>query len=79
MDKLELIDHKYQTNGNVRDKNYEGKFLFNMKGFLSFGKYCPQMYFMSARLLKDKIDGFHVTQFQLDYFLNTTHFSHKSW
>ena len=36
------------------------------------------MYFMSTRLLKDKIDGVRVTQFQLAYIRNTTHPSHKN-
>ena len=33
MNKRELSDTKYQTNGNVRDENYKGKFLFSMKDF----------------------------------------------
>ena len=28
---LELSDQKYHTNGNVRDENYKGRFLFPMK------------------------------------------------
>ena len=40
VNKLELSDQKYQTNGNVRDENYQGKLLFTMMEFVSFGKYC---------------------------------------
>ena len=36
VNKIELSDQKYQTNGNVRDGNYKGRFLFPMKGFASF-------------------------------------------
>ena len=36
---LELSDHKYQTDVNLRDENYNGNFLFPMKNFLSFGTY----------------------------------------
>ena len=32
--KLELSDHQYQTNGNIRDENYKGKLLFTMKDFV---------------------------------------------
>ena len=35
------------------------------------------MYFMSNIFLKDKIDGVHVTLFQLACICNTTHPSHK--
>ena len=28
VNKLELSDQKYQTNGNIRHKNYEEKFFF---------------------------------------------------
>ena len=31
--KLELRDQKYQTNGNVRDENNNGKFVFTTKEF----------------------------------------------
>ena len=34
LNKLKLSDQKYQTNGNVRDENYRGKFLFPMKDFV---------------------------------------------
>ena len=33
---LELTDQKFQTNRNVRDEKYNGKFLFPMKYFVSF-------------------------------------------
>ena len=36
VNKIEVSDQKYQTNGNVRDENYNVKFLFNMKDFVSF-------------------------------------------
>ena len=57
VNKLELIDQKYQTNGNVRDENYNGKFLFTMNYFFSFGTDLQSMYFMSTRFLKDMING----------------------
>ena len=41
----ELNYHKYQTNGTVRDENYNGKFVFPMKDFMSFGKYSQSMFF----------------------------------
>ena len=34
MNKIKLSDQKYQTNGNVRDDNYKGDFLFPMKDFV---------------------------------------------
>ena len=37
INKLELNDKKYQTNGTVRDKNYKRKFLFTLKNLVSFG------------------------------------------
>ena len=37
---LELSDQKYQTNGNIRDKNYKGNFLFTMKDFVPFRTDC---------------------------------------
>ena len=37
LNQLKLSVQKYQTNENVRDKNYKGKFLFTMKNFGSFG------------------------------------------
>ena len=67
MHKLELSDQKYKTIGNVRDENYNERFLYLMKNFLSFVTYCHSMYFMSTRLLKGKINGFRVSQFQLAY------------
>ena len=39
LNKLELGDQKYQTNGNVRDEIIKGKFLFPMKDVLSLGTY----------------------------------------
>ena len=65
LNKLELIDQKYQTNGNVRDGNYNGNFLFPMRDFVSFGTDCQSMYFMSTEFLRDNINGFCITQFQL--------------
>ena len=59
VNKLEL------TNGNVSDENYKGKLLFPMKYFVSLITDLQSMYFTSAILLKDKIDGFFVPQFQL--------------
>ena len=50
VDKVELSDKKYQTNGYVRDENYKGKFLLLMKDFVSFITYCQSMYFMSTKL-----------------------------
>ena len=35
VNKLELSGQKYQTNGNVKDENYNGNFLFLMKEFVS--------------------------------------------
>ena len=55
VNKLELSDQEYQTNGTVRDENYKGKLLFPMKDFLTFGKYCQSMYFMSTIFIKDII------------------------
>ena len=34
LNKLEISDQKYQTNGNVRDENSKGKILFLMKEFV---------------------------------------------
>ena len=73
VDKLELSDQKYQTNGIVRDENYKGKFLFNINYFVLFGIDHQSMYFMSNIFLKYNIDGFRVPQFQLDYIRDTTH------
>ena len=63
LNKLELIDQKYHTNGNVRDENYKGKFLFHINEFVSFSTDRHSMYFMSTILLKDKINGVRVLQF----------------
>ena len=42
VNKLELNDKKYQTNGNVRDENYNGKFLFPMKELVFLFYYCKR-------------------------------------
>ena len=55
--KLQFSDQKYQTNGNIRDRNYKENFLFTMKEFVSFRIYRQPMYFMSTGLLKYNIDG----------------------
>ena len=77
VNKLELSDQKYQNNGNLRDENFKGKFLYPMKDFVSFGTYHQSMYFMSTILLKYKIDGVLVPKFQLAYIYDTTNPSHK--
>ena len=56
VNKLKLIDRKYQTNGNVRDENYKRGLLFPMKDFVSFITYHQSIYFMSTIFLKDKIN-----------------------
>ena len=53
VNKLQLSDQQYQTDGNVRDLNYNGKFLFPMKYFVSFDTDHHSMYFMSIIFLKD--------------------------
>ena len=55
VNKIELTHQKYQTNGNRRDENYKGNFLFPMNNFLSFGTDFQSMYFMSTKFLKYKI------------------------
>ena len=40
INKLELIDQKYQTNVNVRYDNYKENFLFSMNEFVSLITYC---------------------------------------
>ena len=65
LNKLKLSDQKYQTNGNLRYDNYNGKSLFTMKNVLSFSTDNQSMYFMSTRFLKGKINGVCVTEFQL--------------
>ena len=37
VNKVELSGKKYQTNGNIRYENYNGKLLFTMKDFVEFG------------------------------------------
>ena len=76
VNKIELSGQKYNTNGNVRDENYNGKFLFTMKDFVSFGTDCQSIYFMSTRFLKEKINGVRVPPFQIAYIHDTTHISH---
>ena len=70
--------NKYQTNVTVEDESYNGKLLFFMKEFVSFGTDLQSIYFMSTRFLKDKIGGVCVPQFQLSYIRNTTHPLHKN-
>ena len=60
VNKLELSDKKFQTNGNVRYGNNNGKFIFPIKYFLSFVTDIQSMYFMSDILLKHKFYGFRV-------------------
>ena len=78
VNKLELSGQKYQTNTIVRNENYNGKFLFPMKDFVSFVTYSQSIYFMSTRFLKYKIDGDLVPQFQFSCICNTTLPSHKT-
>ena len=66
------------TNGNVKDKNHKGNFLFPMKDFVSFRTNLQSMYFMSTIILKDNINGFRITNFQLACIRNTPHPSHKN-
>ena len=49
-----------------------------MKDFMSIGTDFQSIYFTSTIFLKDKINGVHVTQFQLAYIIDTTHPSHKT-
>ena len=65
LNKLEISDQQYKTNGTVRDDNYKGNLLFTMKDFVSFVRHCQSVYFMSTRLLKYKIYGVRVPQLQL--------------
>ena len=51
LNKPELNDQNYQNNVNVKDDNYNGKFLFPLKNFLSFGTEIQSMYFMSIIFL----------------------------
>ena len=44
LNKLELSDHKYQTNEIVRHENYKGKYLFPMKYFVSSGTDCQSIF-----------------------------------
>ena len=71
--KLYTSDQKYQTNENVRNENYKGKLLSSVTDLVSFGTVFQSIYFMSTILLKYKIIGSRVTQFQLDYICDTTH------
>ena len=45
---LELKYLNYQTNVNLRYKDYRVKLLFNMKDFLSFGTYCQSMFYIKT-------------------------------
>ena len=78
MNKLELSDQKYQKNGNVRDEKYKGKLLFPIKDFVLISTDLQSMHFMSTRWIKDNINGFYVTKFQLDYICDTTHPANKN-
>ena len=49
-----------------------------MNYFFSFGTDLQSMYFMSTRLLKDKIETVLVLQFQIDNIRDRTHPLHKS-
>ena len=66
LNKLESSDQKYKNNGTVKYDNYKGKLSFNMKDFVSFGTDSQSIYFISIKLLKDKINGVRVPKFQLD-------------
>ena len=77
MNKIELSDQKYQTNGNVRDENYKGNLLFPMENLVSFGTYHKSMYFKSTVLLKYMINGVRVPQPQLAQIRNTNNSLHK--
>ena len=48
VNKREFSDKKYQTNGNVKDEKYKGKFLFTITTFVSFVIDLQSMYFMST-------------------------------
>ena len=76
VNKLDLSDQKYKTNGNIRNESYKGKFLFFMKDFVSFGTYCQSMYLMQIIFLIDKINGVHIPQFKISYISGTTHTPH---
>ena len=76
VNEIELIDQKHQTNGNIRDENYKGKFLFTIKDFVSFGTDHQSMHFMSTAFLKYKINRVCVPQFQLAYICDTNNPSH---
>ena len=65
VNKIDLSDKKYQSNGIVRDDIYKGKFLFPMNYFMSFWIDCQSMYFMSTIFFKYKLDGIRVPQFNL--------------
>ena len=79
VNKLELSDQKYQTNGKIKDQNHNENFLFIMKDFVLFDTYHQSRYYMSTIFLKDKINGFCVPQFQLACIRDTTYSSHKIW
>ena len=60
---LGLKYQKYQTNGTKRYENGKIKFLFFMKGLLSFEADCKSIFYMSNRSSKDNIDENCVPQF----------------
>ena len=70
---LKLSEKKYQANGIVIDDNYNGRLLFLMNKFVTFGTDTGSMYFMSTRFLEDNIYGVCVLKFQLYYICGTTH------
>ena len=52
VDKLELSDQKYKTNGNIRYGSYKRNLLFTMNYFVTFGTDLQSIYFTSTRFLK---------------------------
>ena len=79
INKLELNDKKYQTNGAIRDEDYKIKFLLPIKYLMSFRSDSHSMFLMSTIFVKFDIDGVHVPQFKLSYIHNTTHPSRKKF
>ena len=69
VNKLKLSDQTYQTNGNVRNGNYKGKFLFATEYFVSL--------VISTVFSKYNVDGVCVPHFHLAYICDTTHPSFK--
>ena len=60
LNKLELSDQKYHSNGKGIAENYKGKFLFPMKDFVSFGKYTFIQCILCQTYYLKKNNGFHV-------------------